>query len=220
MIACLIAEWREWTRRRLGRSLAASALFIALVAAVTRALPLALLWAYGAWSLGFGWYHGVKYRRGTSEWERSLSEDTTRFDVVAGKVLASTLFFLAGAAFVSPPLAVMAIVWAPPPGAFLLSAMCWYPLFLLGLGAGLSTSSSMGEDEGFLGTIFLFVWFFGTVIVRPLNSMNPFFEAWLLLSGESGAGAWICLGSTTLFAAFFIALYLGAVGRLKRLRRG
>jgi hypothetical protein len=218
MFACLIAEWREWKRRRLGRSLAASAIFIALVAAVSKAMPLALLWAYGAWALGFGWYHGMKCRRGRSEWERSLSDDVSNSDVVAGKVLASALFFLAGAAFVSPPLIVMALVWAPPLVPFSLSAMSWFPLFVLGLGAGLSTSSNPGEEEGFLGTIFLFVWFFGTIIVKPLNRMNPFFEAWLLLSGGGYRGAWICLGSVSLFAAGFIALYLGAVGRPKRPR--
>jgi hypothetical protein len=218
MFACFIAEWREWKRRKLGRSLAVSAGIIGLVAALSKAMPLALLWAYGAWALGFGWYHGMKCRRGASEWEGSLSDDVSRFDVAAGKILASGLVFITGAVFVIPPVIVMALVWAPPAGPFLLSAMSWFPVFVLGLGAGISTSSSPGDEGGFLGPIFLFVWFFGTIIVKPLNSMNPFIEAWLLLSGGGYPGAWICLGSITLFAAGFIALYLGAVGRPKKPR--
>ncbi len=208
MFACFLAEWREWIRLRMGRPLAVSAALVFAVTAFSAARPIFIVWALGAWSLGWGWYQGAKARQRSSEWERSLPDGTPAFHVLAGKTLAAGLGYLAALAFLSPPLALMAFVWAPSAGPTILAALAWPPLFLLGLGVGLSATLTTGDDGGFIGTLLLFIWFFSTLLVPRLNLLNPFYQAWNALSGGPLHGSLICIGSTIALAAVFLLFAL------------
>ncbi len=215
MFACTLAELREWMRLDLARSFLISALMLALAGALSSAQPLILLWTYALWAAWFGWSRGNKYRQGSSDWERASADGVSEVQVVCGKLLASSLMFLGMLAAVSPPLILCCVVWGPPPEAIALSGLCWYPLFVLGLAAGLSSSAALDGDEGFLGTVFLVLWFVGTLLVRPLNFLNPFIQAWALLAEQAGLGPWLCAGGTLILGCALLFLALRAVGRIR-----
>jgi hypothetical protein len=216
MFALVISEWREWRDRGMPWSILSGVFLMAAIAGLSSLLPLAVLWAFSLWSLLFGWSRGKRGKGGAGFADRSARAELGA--VLAGRIVSGTIAYLMGAAALCPVLVAMAMVWGPPAGVLAQAALQWYPLFLLGLGASISTGEVKLGEEGFLGALLIVVWFMATLVLKPLSFMNPFALVWRLLAGTPGPGAFLCAASNLALAAAFIALASGVMAKLRRSR--
>lgn len=215
MFAYMVAEWRDWVKEHMARTVVSGVVIIALIGAFVSAQPAIVMTAVCLESLWLGWYLGNRYWPGSRERSRAVHGKLPAAQAVAGKVGAAFLIGAVHALAILPAIIMTSVVWGIGAGATLLCLLVSFGSFLTALGFGFLFSLTLSGGEGFVGTIAMVAWLLATAVVAPLRAANPFIQLWQCMSGRSTLASWLC---PLLLFAFSGILFLVSVPLLQRLR--
>lgn len=215
MIPYLVAEWREWSKDRMPRTIAGGIAVMAFVGAVSSAHPYALSLALLFQSIWLGWYLGNRYWRGTLSRSKFLYAKLSPGRAVAGKIVASIAIAAVHAIASTPILLLMAVLWGvSAAGLFLCLSIC-FASFFVSLALGFVSSLALPSVEGFFGTLALALWLILTAAIGPARTANPLIQTWLCMNKSGSASVALCAPILFACACALLALSVPLIRRLR-----
>lgn len=215
MIAFLLADLRDWRDRRMGRTLARSAVIIFLGGTVGPLHPVLLAMACAAAFILSGWAEGLRYQSEAATKRLILGFPRSPLQIVAGKVLSLLAIWAALAVTFSPPLAASAFAWGTSL-PFIAAALAFSLFaFLLSGAIGFFLCLTFKTFERPLGLILLLVWTIPGIYVEWARTMNPFFQILDTSKGGWAFGAIIGMGAELVLTVAFFALSVPVMARTR-----
>jgi hypothetical protein len=215
MFAYMMAEWREWSKGHLERTILTCVGFMALGGILLFLHPFGVMVLACLESIWLGWYLGNRYWRGSRGRVRFLSTILSPAQAVAGKAGAALLIALSHALAIAPPIVIAALLWGMAPGVALQCLAIGAASFLLALAIGFFFSLAFPEGEGLVGTAVMCAWLILSALAKPLRAVNPFIQIWQSIDGSASFLPALC--APVLFAVS-AGVFLAAVPLLRRLR--
>jgi hypothetical protein len=183
MFAYMLGEWKDWRGDGMRRSLAVAVVATALLGAITFLHPLFMWMALALLSIALGWVNGNRYRPYSAARTLIARSGLKTGTVLVGKALSAIGIWLLHGFFLSPALALMAILWATPAGSLAALAAACLVAFYASLAIGFVASLVFGKSEGVPGLVIVGLWILSSFFVRPLRMANPFLDIWTILRG-------------------------------------
>ena len=218
MMAFLLADLRDWRRRRMLKTIGLSAILLAAVGLFGTLQPLLLALACAAAFIAAGWAEGKIPKSKPDELLDPVSFPARPFELVAGKLLSALILWLGLLLALSPILAASAIAWGLSGKTIASCLFCWLAAYLAAAAVSFSFDVIFSGSEGFIGLCLYAPWIFASFFVPFLKPSNPFIQAWGILKLEGGGAIYLGIGAQVLVAAFLFGASALALGSRRRKR--